>query len=333
MAVTMRRRRFIAVIAGSVASASWPLGGRAQQAGKISRIGLLSPFSPTDTAVWHQAFVNGLAELGWIDGKNIVIEYRYADGQNDRLPALIGDLQRLKVEVIVTAVTNDTLAAKNSTTGIPIVMAAAGDPVATGIVQSLARPGGNVTGLSQMNPELNGKWLELLRTIAPHISTVAVLLNPEDPISVLGSKEIQLAAQKIGINTRDWEARNPGELDSVFADVASTGANALAIMPNPLFVVALKRIADFALQKRLPSIFHLREFPAVGGLMSYGVDRNDLFRRAATYVDKILKGARPADLPIEQPTKFELAINAKTAKALGLEVPPALLATADEVIE
>ncbi len=331
----MRRRRFIAALAGSAAivSAAWPLGGRAQQPGKIPRIGLLSPFSPSDTAVWHQTFVNGLAELGWIDGKNIIIEYRYADGHNDRLPALIADLQSLKVEVIVTAVTNDTLAAKNSTTGIPIVMAAAGDPVATGIVQSLARPGGNVTGLSQMNPELNGKRLELLRAIAPDISTVAVLLNPEDPISALGWKEIQLAAQKIGISARDWQARNASELDRVLADVASAGVNALAIMPNPIFVVALKHIADFALQKRLPSIFHLREFPAVGGLMSYGVDRNDLFRRAATYVDKILKGARPADLPIEQPTKFELAINAKTAKALGLEVPQTLLATADEVIE
>ncbi len=333
MAVTMQRRRFIAAVAGSVVSVSWPLGGRAQQTGKIPRIGLLSPFSPSDTAVWHQAFLNGLAALGWIDGKNIIIEYRYADGQNDRLPALIADLQRLKVEVIVTAVTNDTLAAKNTATGIPIVMAAAGDPVATGIVQSLARPGGNVTGLSQMNPELNGKRLELLRAIAPHMSTVAVLLNPEDPISELGWKEMQLSAQKIGISARHWEARNANELDKALSDVAGANVNALAIMPNPLFVVALKRIADFALQKRLPSIFHLREFPAVGGLMSYGVDRNDLFRRAATYVDKILKGAQPADLPIEQPTKFELAINAKTAKALGLVVPPALLATADEVIE
>ncbi len=207
MAVTMRRRGFIAVIAGSAAviSTSWPLRGRAQQAAKIPRIGLLSPFSPSVTAVWHQAFLHGLAELGWIDGKNIIIEYRYADGQNDRLPALVADLQRLKVEVIVTAVTNDTLAAKNATTGIPIVMAAAGDPVATGIVQSLARPGGNVTGLSQMNPELNGKRLELLRAIAPHVATVAVLLNPEDPISALGWKEIQVSAQKVGIDARHWE--------------------------------------------------------------------------------------------------------------------------------
>jgi putative tryptophan/tyrosine transport system substrate-binding protein len=327
----VRRRDFITVITGS--AAAWPLVARAQQATGIRRIGLLSPFSPSDTAVWHQTFLRALAELGWVDGKNIIIEYRYAEGHNDRLPALIADLQRLKVDVIVTAVTNDTLAAKNATTVIPIVMAAAGDPVATGIVQSLARPGGNVTGLSQMNPELNGKRLELLRAIAPNVSSVAVLLNLEDSISVLGSNEVQLSAQKIGINPRYWEARNASELNKVLGDATSAGANALVIMPNPIFVVALKRIADFALEKRLPSIFHLREFPAVGGLMSYGVDRNDLFRRAAAYVDKILKGAQPADLPIEQPTKFELVINLKTAKALGLAVPPALLATADGVIE
>jgi ABC-type uncharacterized transport system substrate-binding protein len=327
----VRRRDFITAIAGS--AVTWPLAVRAQQDTKVRRIGLLSPFAPSDTAVWHRAFLRGLAELGWVDGKNIMIAYRYADGRNDRLPALVADLLRLKVDVIVTAVTNDTLAAKNATSEIPIVMAAAGDPVATGIVQSLARPGGNVTGLSQMNPELNGKRLELLRAIAPNISSVAVLVNPEDPISVLGWNEVQLSAQKLGINARYWEARDASELNKVLGDAANAGANALAIMPNPIFVVALKRIADFALEKRLPSIFHLGEFPAVGGLVSYGVDRNDLFRRAATYVDKILKGAQPADLPIEQPTKFELVINVKTAKTLGLAVPPALLATADRVIE
>jgi putative tryptophan/tyrosine transport system substrate-binding protein len=327
----MRRREFITLLGG--AAAAWPVAAHAQSVTKVPRIGLLSPFSPSDTAVWHQAFLRGLEQLGWLDGKNIIIEYRYADGQNDRLLALIADLQRLKVDVIVTAVTNDTLAAKNAATDIPIVMAAAGDPVATGIVQSLARPGGNVTGLSQMNPELNGKRLELLKQIAPNVSSVAVLLNPEDPISVLGWNEIHPSAQKLGIIIRSWEVHNTGELDKVLRDAASAGINALAIMPNPVFVVELKRIADFALEKRLPSIFHLREFTDVGGLMSYGVDRNDLFRRAATYVDKILKGAHPADLPIEQPTKFDLVINLKTAKALGLTVPPSLLAIADEVIE
>ena len=240
---------------------------------------------------------------------------------------------RLKVDVIVTAVTNDTLAAKNAATGIPIVMAAAGDPVGTGIAASLARPGGNVTGLSQMNPELNGKRLELLKEIAPGISSLAVLLNPEDPISTLGWKEIELPARKLNVEAHALEVRNNAELDKALQQAVKARMNALAIMPNPVFVQNLKRIADFALQNHLPSMFHLREFANVGGLVSYGVDRNDLFQRAASYVDKILKGAKPADLPIEQPTKFELVINLKTAKALGLSVPPTLLSRADEVIE
>ena len=282
---------------------------------------------------WHQAFLRGLQALGWSDGKNIVIEYRYAEGRNDLLPALIAELKALKVDVIVTSVTNDTLAAKNATSDIPIVMAAAGDPVATGIVASLARPGGNVTGLSQMNIDLSGKRLELLKTVAPNVSSLAVLLNPDDPISVLGWNEFNVSAQKLGMKARSWDIRNTSELDQSLRDTVNARVNALAIMPNPVFVINLKRIADFALAERLPSMFHLREFAAVGGLMSYGVDRNDLFRRAASYVDKILKGARPADLPIEQPTKFELVVNLRTAKKLDLTVPASLLATADEVIE
>jgi putative tryptophan/tyrosine transport system substrate-binding protein len=212
-------------------------------------------------------------------------------------------------------------------------MAAAGDPVATGIVQSLARPGGNVTGLSQMNVDLSGKRLELLKTLAPNVSSVAVLMNPDDPISVLGWNEFNISAQKLGMKVGSWNVRNTNELDQSLRDAVNARVNALVIMPNPVFVVNLKRIADFALAERLPSMFHLREFAAVGGLMSYGVDRNDLFRRAASYVDKILKGARPADLPIEQPTKFELVVNLETAKRLELTVPASLLATADEVIE
>ncbi len=212
-------------------------------------------------------------------------------------------------------------------------MAAAGDPVATGIVASLARPGGNITGLSQMNPELTGKRLELLKEIAPNISSVAVLLNPDDPISILSRNEIELSARKLKVAVHSLEVRNTGDLDKAFQEVAKARVNALAIMPNPVFVRNLKRIADFAVQNRLPSMFHLREFADVGGLVSYGVDRIELFRRAATFVDKILKGASPADLPIEQPTKFALVINLKTAKALGLAVPPTLLARADDVIE
>jgi putative tryptophan/tyrosine transport system substrate-binding protein len=327
----MQRREFIALLGG--AAAVWPHSARAQQTAKIPRIGLLSPFAPADTAPWHQAFLRGLSDLGWVDGKNIAIEYRYSDGKNDRLPKLIADLVRLKVDIIVTAVTNDTLAAKNAAGGIPIVMAAAGDPVATGIVASLARPGGNITGLSQMNPELNGKRLELLKEIAPNISSLAVLLNPEDPISALGQNEIELPARKMKIEVHSFEVRNTPDLDKALQEATKARVDALAIMPNPVFVTNLKLIADFAIQNRLPSMFHLREYAKVGGLVSYGVDRTDLFRRAATFVDKILKGANPADLPIEQPTKFELTINLKTAKALGLTVPPKLLLTADEVID
>jgi len=326
----MRRRDLIKGIAGS--TLSWPLAAVAQIA-KVRQIGLLSPFTRSDAAPWNQALLKGLRDLGWIDGKNIAFEYRYSEGNNDRLPALIADLVRLKVDIIVTSVTNDTLAAKNATTEIPIVMAAAGDPVATGIVGSLARPGGNITGLSQMNPDLTAKRLELLKEIAPGISFMAVLLNPEDPISTLGWKETQRAANGLGIGVQAMEIRSTSDLERNFSVVAAAHFNALAMMPNPVFVTNLKSIAGFAIQNRLPSMFHLREFVDVGGLVSYGVDRPDLYRRAATYVDKILKGASPADLPIEQPTKFDLAINVKTAKALGLTVPPSLRVLADEVIE
>ncbi len=331
MAIGIGRRQFISALGG--ATLAWPLAARAQPPPKIAQIGLLSPFSSSDTTLWYQAFLRGLSDLGWINGKNIIIEYRYADGKSDRLPGLIADLIRLKVDIIVTSVSNDSLAAKNATKEIPIVMAAAGDPVAIGIVDSLARPGGNVTGLSQMTPDVAGKRLELLKEIAPNMSSVFVLLNPDDPISVLGWNEIQPSAQKLGVGAHSVDVRNTADLERAFDEVTRARADALAVMPNPIFVTNLKRIADFALQNKLPSMFHLREFAEVGGLLSYGVDRSDLYRRAATYVDKILKGASPADLPIEQPTKFELVINLKTAKALGLTVPNTLLVTADEVIE
>jgi len=327
----MKRREFITLLGG--AAAAWPLVAHAQQAAKIPRIGLLSPFSPANTAIWHKAFLRGLRDLGWVDGKNIAIEYRYAEGRNDHLPGLIADLARLKVDIIVTTVTIDTLAAKNAANAIPIVMVAAGDPVATGIVASLARPGGNITGLSQMATDLTGKRLELLKEIAPNISSMAVLLNPDNPISRLSGNEIDLPARKMKVEVHLLEVRSIGDLNKAFQQAAKARMDALAIMPDPVFVTNLKRIADFAIQNRLPSMFHLREFADVGGLMSYGVDRTDLFRRAAIFVDKLLKGASPANLPIEQPTKFELAINLKTANALGLTVPPSLLAIADEVIE
>ncbi len=305
----------------------------AQQPGKIPRIGLLSPFSPSATALWHQAFRQGLRDLGWVEGKNISIEYRYAEGRSDRLPELAADLVRLKVNIIVAAVNTDALAAKNATRTIPIVVASAGDPVAIGLVASLAHPGGNITGLSQISPELAGKRLELLKEIVPKLSRVAVLWNPQGTTSPLSWKEIQLPARELGVQLHSLEVRSSSDFDKAFEDATRARAGALAIMPDPLFAGNLKRIADLAAKSHLPSIFHLTEFVDSGGLVAYGVDRSDQFRRAATYVDKILKGTKPADLPVEQPTKFELVINLKTAKQIGLTIPPNVLARADKVIK
>jgi putative tryptophan/tyrosine transport system substrate-binding protein len=326
----MKRREFIVLVAGATV---WNHAARGQQAASVRRIGLLSPFSPTDTLLWYKALLRGLRDVGWADGKNLTIEYRYAEGRNERLPALVTDLIRQKVDIIVTTVTVDTLTAKNATAEIPIVMVAVGDPVSVGIVKSLARPGGNITGLSQMTPDLSGKRLELLKEIVPNVSAVAALFNPEDQLSTLDWKEARRSAQTLGIEFHSLEVRSTDDLDKVLNEAAKSRVDALVIMPSPVLFENLKRIADFALQNRLPTTFHLREFADLGGLISYGVDRRDLFRRAATYVDKILKGASPADLPIEQPTKFELVINLRTAKTLGLTIPPNLLGIADEVIE
>jgi putative ABC transport system substrate-binding protein len=306
---------------------------QAQQAAKVPRIGFLSPFSPDATAPWLQAFRQGLRELGWIDGKNINMEYRYAEGRNDRLPDLAADLVRLKVDVVVTAVTPDALAAKNATSTIPIVMAAAGDPVASGLVQSLARPGGNITGLSQMNPDLAGKRLELLKEIIPKLSRVSVFWNPQDQMSTISWNELRLPATSLGVQLYSIEIRNSSDLDKGFEEAIRSRAGALAIMPAPVFVTNIDRIAGLAAKGRLPSIFHVKEFVDSGGLVAYGTDRSELFKRAATYVDKILKGAKPADLPVEQPKKFELVINLKTAKQIGVTIPQRVLQRADRVIK
>jgi len=309
-----------------------PLPADAQQLAKVPRIGLLSPFSPAATGLWHEAFRQGLRDLGWVEGENIGIEYRYAEGRHDRLPDLAADLVRLKVDIIVTATATDGQAAKHATRAIPIVIAS-GDLVGSGLVESLARPGGNITGLSHIAPELAGKRLELLKEMVPKLSRVAVFWNPQGQTSTLAWNELQLPAQQLGISLQSLEVRSPNDLDKAFEEATKSRADALAIMPNPVFVTNLKQIADLASKSHLPSIFHLREFVDAGGLLAYGVDRSDMFRRAATYVDKILKGAKPADLPIEQPMKFELVINLKTAQALGLTMPPTLLFLADEVIK
>jgi len=307
----------------------------AQQAKKIHRVGFLSQYSPSNTTfrAWHQAFQQGLRDFGWVEGKNISIEYQYAEGRDDRLPDLAAELVRLKVDIIVAATAIDAQAAKNATRTIPIVMAAAGDPLATGLVESLARPGGNITGLSQMSPDLAGKRLELLKEIVPKLSRVAVLWNPQTPTSKLAWKESQLPARELGVQLHSLEVLSPNDFDKAFEDATRARAGALAVMPDVVFVTNLKRIADLAAKSRLPSVFHLSEFVDSGGLVAYGPDRSDLFRRAATYVDKILKGRKPADLPVEQPIKFELVINLKAAKQIGLTIPPNVLARADKVIK
>jgi putative tryptophan/tyrosine transport system substrate-binding protein len=326
----MKRREFIALATGATV---WVHAARAQQIASVRRIGLLSPFSLPEALLWNKALLRGLRDAGWVDGKNLAIEYRYAEGKKERLPELVNDLIRQKVEIIVTTVTMDTLAARNATADLPIVMTAVGDPVAVGFVKSLARPGGNITGLSQMTPDLSGKRLELLKEIVPKISSVAVLFDPEDPLSVLDWKEARRSAQTLGIEVHSLEVRNTEDVGKALTDAAKARVGAVVTMPAPILFESLKPIADFAIQNRLPTTFHLREFSDLGGLISYGVDRSDLFRRAATYIDKILKGASPSELPIEQPTKFELVINLRTAKALGLTIPPNILSIADEVIE
>lgn len=325
----MKRREFIVLLTGSAAWAP----ATAEQSTSIRRIGMLSPFSRANTARWEKALLLGLRDAGWIDGRNLVIERRYAEGRLEQLPDLAGDLVRQKSEIIVTTVTADTQAAKNAA-DIPVVMVAVGDPVATGIVTSLARPGGHVTGLSQMTPDLSGKRLELLKEIVPNVSTIGLLFNQEDPLSVIDWKEAQRSAQTLGItNVHSFEVSKASDLDKALNEATSLGAEALAMMPAPVLIENLKQVADFAIRNRIPSTFHLREYAEAGGLVSYGVDRADLFRRAASYIDKILKGANPADLPIEQPTKFELVINLKTARELSIAIPPRVLGMADEVIE
>ena len=326
----MDRRSFIYAAVGSLMA---PVAARAQQAGTVPLIGVLSPFTASDAARWHEALRQGLRELGWIEGKNISIEYRYAEGHADRVPALAAELVRHKVDVIVTSTPTDTLPAKEATRTIPIVMASGTDPVHLGIAGSFARPGGNVTGLAQIVTELAGKRLELLKEIVPNLSQVAVMWNPGGRGSTNNWRELQLPAKTLGLHLRSLETRSLSDFDRAFAEATRAHVGALAIMPDPLFAGNLRQIADLALKSHMPAVFHLREFVDFGGLIAYGPDRTDMFRRAAAYVDKILKGAKPGDLPIERPTKFELVINLKTAKALGITIPQSLLLRADEVIQ
>jgi putative tryptophan/tyrosine transport system substrate-binding protein len=325
----MRRREFIAFV-GSTAVA-WPLTARAQQRGKKYIIGRFNAGSATEPL--NDVLTEALRELGWVEGENIVFERRYAENQLERLPELAADLVRLKVDVIMATGTLAPLAAKRATSTIPIVMTAAGDPLGTGLVDSLARPGGNVTGTSLMVPEMGGKRLQLLKELLPRLARVAVLWNAANPYSALVFKQVQAAGSILGIEVQSLEVRDPGDFDGAFETVRRQHPDALMTVEDPLTVNHRKRIADFAVGQLLPTLHGFREDVAAGALMSYGANQVDVIRRSAGYVDKILKGAKPADLPVQQPTTFELVINLKTAKALGITIPPSLLARADEVIE
>jgi ABC-type uncharacterized transport system substrate-binding protein len=304
----------------------------AQQPQKIHRIGVLGATSPATIAARLDAFRQGLRELGYIDGKNIVVEYRYADGKLNRVPALAAEMVRLNVEVILTGGSAATRPAKEATTTIPIVMAQDTDPVGNGFVTSLARPGGNITGLSIVAPEIGGKQLELLKESVPKLLRVVVPSNPDEASYAQLRKETELAAKALKIETQFLDARGPQDIDTAFREATKRRADAILVPTMPIVAVQRAQIADLAVKNRLPAMYGQPEYVELGGLMFYGASINDLFRRAATYVDKILKGAKPADLPVEQPTKFELVINLKAAKQIGLTIPPNVLARADRVI-
>ncbi len=308
---------------------------QAQQAKKVPRIGYLSALDPVRESAGSEAIRLALRELGYIEGQNIAIEYRYTEGKVDRVPELAGELVRLKVDIIVVSGGSRLIqAAKNATKTIPIVMTGGGgDPVELGLIESLARPGGNVTGITTLSRELAGKRLELLKEAVPKIARVAVLYDPALPASSLDVKEVlPVAARALGLTVRFWEVRAAGDFDRVFAALNKERSDGLYPTGGPLINANGKRIADFALKSRLPSMYQRREAVHAGGLMYYGADIADSYRRVAYYVDRILKGAKPADLPVEQPTKFELVINLKTAKQIGLTVPQSLLYRADNVI-
>jgi len=327
----MDRRAFIGTLASGLLAA--PDATRAQPAGKVPRIGVLLGASP-ESSHPIEGFRQGLRDLGYVDGQNIAIEYRWAEGRLDRAPELAAELIRLKVDLIFAPGTAVAQAAKEAGPTIPIVIATAGNPVGDGLIASFARPGGNVTGLTMSpGPEIGGKYLELLKEAAPGVRRVAVLWNPLTAAHTVMLKETGAAARTLRLELHPVPARRPGEIDGAFAAISRVRANGLIVLPDPMFEALRGRIADLATKGRLPAMYGLEDHTEAGGLMSYAPSLPDLLRRAAGYVDSILKGAKPADLPVELPTKFELVINLKTAKALGLTVPRSLLLRADQVIE
>jgi putative ABC transport system substrate-binding protein len=330
MASYIGRRTFLAALGG--AAVSWPLAARAQQMAKLPAVGFLVSGTPSTHGPWFAALAQRLRELGWIEGRTIAIEYRWAEGRNERFAEIAAEFVRLKVDVIVTAGTALVVAAKQATSVILIVFAAAGDPVGTGLVASLARPGGNVTGLSVQQTDAAAKRLELLREVVPGLRRLAILANVASPAVVLDMREVQATAGTLGLEVTTSEIRQGEDIAPAFEALKSR-ADALYVCIDPLVSTHRIRINTLALAARLPTMHGSREFVEAAGLISYGTNIPDLFRRAAGYVDKILRGAKPADIPVEQPTKFDLIINLTTANALGLEIPDKLLALADEVID
>ena len=333
MTVTIGRRGLLAALGGASA---WPLTARAQQAGTVRRIGFLyGSIPPTQLGSEDlgRAFIQGMLELGYLEGKDFVVEWRSAAGQYERLADLAAELARLKVDVIVTGSAAAVRPAQQATTTIPIVMTYSTDPVGNGFVASLARPGGNTTGLAGSSDDSAPKQLELLTTVMPRLSRVAILTNPQNPNSAAVIKSAQSAAEKVGLLVVPVEARSLEEVEDAFAAVAKQSIAAVVVGLDAVFIVHRQQLAQLALDNKLASMFPIRDFAAAGGLMSYGESLRDFYHRAASFVDKIFKGAKPSDLPIEQPTRFKLVINRKTAEALGLTIPPQLYIFADEVIE
>ena len=325
----MRRRQFITLLGGA---AAWPLTARAQQRGKLPTIGFLVPGTPATHGQWFAALVQRLREFGWVDGRNITVEYRWAAGSSEHFAEIAAEFVRLKVDVIATSATGPTRAAMQATSSIPIVSAGVGDALGSGIVANLARPGGNVTGLSVQFTDLAGKRLELLREARPGLRRLAILTNVDNPSAMREVHEVEATLRALGLDAVTPEVRRAEDIAPALESLKDR-VEALYVISDPVITTNRIRINTLALRARMPTMHSLREYVEVGGLMSYGPNIPDMFRRAGDLVDKILRGAKPADIPVEQPTKFDLVINLTTAKALDLEVPATLLARADEVIE
>ncbi|HKW96030.1 MAG TPA: ABC transporter substrate-binding protein [Methylomirabilota bacterium] len=327
----MKRRMFIGALAGGLLAA--PLAAEAQPRRTSPRVGFLSTFSPSDVPRWREGLTKGLRDLGYTEGHDIGIEYRHAEGRVERLPSLAAELVRLKVDVIVAETTPASLAAKQASNAIPIVMTIVGDPVGAGLIASLGHPGGNITGMSLQLSDVAPKRLQLLREVVPKLSRVAILCNSDSPVTPPQLREVEVVAPTLGMTLESLPVRTPIDFESAIEEGPRRHANALLVLDDFLITRHIRQLGALTAKNRLPALAALVEFAEAGGLASYGPNYFDLSCRAAAYVDKILKGAKPADLPVEQPTKFELVINLKTAQVLGLTIPPSLLQRADQVIE